>query len=115
MENERQELAALESELGKYGLTLKTFADFVSEIVDNLVAAVEQVVETIKEVWHKVYKVISKVSYTMLDAVLWAVNDNPKHWHYYKHAKKLRTRKKYRNKLLREAFANIKKGAFNGK
>lgn len=112
MENERQELATtLDSELEKYGFTLKTFEDFVGEIVDSLVAAVEQVVETVKEVWFKIFKIISKAGFTLLDAVLWAVNDNPKYWHYYKHAKKLRTRKKYRNKLLRNATAVIEKGA----
>lgn len=112
MENERQELTALESELEKHGFTLKAFEDFVDELVERIVAAVEQVVEAVKEIWRKVFKSISKAGFTLFDAVLWAVTDNPKCWHYYKHAKKFRTRKKYRNKLLREAFESIKKGAF---
>ena len=39
--------------------------------------------------------------YIYSDAMLAAACDNPKHWHLYKHSKKLRVRKKYRNELKR--------------
>ena len=44
----------------------------------------------------------------LTDAELFAACDNPKHWHLYKNAKKLRTRKKYRRKLERRL--NEKRG-----
>lgn len=31
--------------------------------------------------------------------MLYKANDHPKWWHYYKHAKKYRVRKKYRRRL----------------
>ena len=37
-----------------------------------------------------------------MDAMLYNANDHPKWWHYYKHAKKYRVRKKYRRRLERQ-------------
>lgn len=37
-----------------------------------------------------------------MDAMLYQANDNPKWWHLYKHAKKARTRKKYRRRLMQQ-------------
>lgn len=37
------------------------------------------------------------------DIILGALNNNPKWWHYYKHAKKARTRKKYKRRLKQQA------------
>ena len=38
----------------------------------------------------------------LVDAVLYNANDRPKWWHLYKHAKKRRTRKKYRRLLMKQ-------------
>lgn len=38
----------------------------------------------------------------LVDAMLYNANDRPKWWHLYKHAKKRRTRKKYRRLLMKQ-------------
>lgn len=38
----------------------------------------------------------------LVDAMLYNANDRPKWWHLYKHAKKRRTRKKYRRLLMQQ-------------
>lgn len=92
--------AMLEVELEKYGLSLKQFED----VVDSVVPIISQVVKIATEIAAVVSPTVHNVMQCTIDA-------NPKYYHYYKHAKKLRTRKKYRNKLLRNATAVIEKGA----
>lgn len=96
--------ALLEAEIEKYGLTLKQFENIVDSVVPAISQAVKIVMETAAEIAAVIRPTVHNVMQCTADA-------NPKYWHYYKHAKKLRTRKKYRNKLLRYATAAIEKGA----
>lgn len=89
--------ALLDAECEKCGLALKQ----LEGIFDAAVPIVSRAIEVAAEI-------AAKISPVILEAVSCTY---PKEWHYYKHAKKLRTRKKYRNKLLRNATAAIKKGA----
>lgn len=68
---------------------LKKLAEAFTRIREGIAAAVAKINKGLAEM----------VRYS--DAHLHTVCDNPKHWHLYKNAKKLRTRKKYRNKLKR--------------
>lgn len=89
--------ALLEVELEKHGLTLKQ----LEGIVDATIPIVSRVIE-----------VAAEIAVNVIPVIIEAVSCTyPKYWHYYKHAKKLRTRKKYRNKLWKIATAAIKKGA----
>lgn len=47
-------------------------------------------------------KYVARIAGRYMDAMLYQANDNPKWWHYYKHAKKYRVRKKYRRRLERQ-------------
>ena len=46
--------------------------------------------------------VMARLAGKCMDAMLYNANDHPKWWHYYKHAKKYRVRKKYRRRLERQ-------------
>lgn len=97
--------ALLEAELKKRGFTLKQFED----VIDSLTPIISQAVKIATEI---ATEIAAAVSPTVHNVMRCTIDANPKYYHYYKHAKKLRTRKKYRNKLLRNATAVIKKGAF---
>lgn len=47
-------------------------------------------------------KIVARIAGRCMDVMLYQANDNPKWWHYYKHAKKYRVRKKYRRRLERQ-------------
>lgn len=91
--------ALLEGELEKHGFTLMQFED----VVDSVVPIISQVVEM-------AVNVAAAVGPIMLDAILCTIEVYPEYWHYYKHAKKFRTRKKYRNRLWKIAIAALRKG-----
>lgn len=92
--------ALLEAELEKYGIALKWFED----AVDSVVPAISQVAKMVVDV-------AAAVGPILYDAILCTVGVYPKYYHYYKHAKKFRTRKKYRNRLWKIATAAIEKQA----
>ena len=62
--------------------------EVINSVINRLVELIKPIVDVITEV------AISYMANIYLD---W--------WHYYKHAKRCRIRKKYRDKLLREMFA----------
>ena len=69
--------------------TLKKIAEAFTRILEGIAATFAKISEGLANA--------TKYS----DAHLRTACDNPKHWHLYKNAKKLRTRKKYRNRLKR--------------
>lgn len=91
--------ALLEGELEKCGFTLKQFED----VVDSVVLVISPVVKMAVDV-------AAAVGPIMFDAILCTIEVYPEYWHYYKHAKKFRTRKKYRNRLWKIAIAALRKG-----
>ena len=44
-------------------------------------------------------RIVARIAGRCMDDMLYKANDHPKWWHYYKHAKKYRVRKKYRRRL----------------
>lgn len=54
-----------------------------------------------------VAKAITQTWDDLMDRMLFEANDNPKWWHLYKHAKKYRTRKKYRRRLMQQLFSKM--------
>ena len=45
-----------------------------------------------------------------MDAMLYSVNTHPKWWHLYKHARKWRTRKKYKRLLMKQLCSRLAAG-----
>lgn len=80
-----------------------------TEALERLAQAAREVCERILEAFRELAKELSKIwgniTDSFMDYMLWVVNDNPKWWHLYKHAKKRRTRKKYRNRLMRQLLS----------
>ena len=94
-------------------LTLTITPDTAAAILNAIQPAVlrffQSVVEAVREAWQGVKKaakaagkIMARLAGRCMDAMLYQANDNPKWWHYYKHAKKYRVRKKYRRRLERQ-------------
>lgn len=74
------------------------------QLIETLMPAIEQIAATAKQVFEALAAGIGEAIGSFdgfMDAALYAACEDPKHWHYYKHAKKARTRKKYRHRLER--------------
>ncbi len=78
------------------------------EFADQVANAFRQLVERIAEAIAPILKQLGKWIEKIYDAMLNAAADNPRHWHLYKHAKKARTRKKYRRRLERALLAKLR-------
>ena len=52
-------------------------------------------------------KTIKQWANCLTDRMLYKANDNPKWWHLYKHAKKYRTRKKYRHRFMQQLHKKL--------
>ena len=94
-------------------LTLTITPDTAAAILNAIEPAVlrffQRVVEAAREAWAGLKraakaagKIMAQLAGRCMDAMLYQANDNPKWWHYYKHAKKYRVRKKYRRRLERQ-------------
>ena len=84
---------------GSIELTLTPEA---SEALGIMVQCARETIERIVEAFRKLAGAVRKIWDKIVDTLLRIVNDNPKWWHLYKHAKKYRTRKKYRNRLMQQ-------------
>lgn len=74
--------------------------DTVRRVVEAVVAMAERIAEAVAPMIRE----LGKYAASWHDAMLKAAAPDPKWWHYYKHAKKARVRKKYRRRL-EEALA----------
>ena len=94
-------------------LTLTITPDTAGAILNALQPAalrfLEAVAKAAKEAWEwlkrgaaKAAKLATYWADKCMDSMIYQANDNPKWWHYYKHAKKYRVRKKYRRRLERQ-------------
>lgn len=63
------------------------------------------------EAFGKAAAVGSEVINHCMDNLLYNANDHPKWWHLYKHARKYRTRKKYRRRLLQQLISRLEAAA----
>jgi hypothetical protein len=92
-------------------LTLKITPEGAAAIVESLksvhdkaVQALQQLLETMRNASAVVCEKASK----LIEAEMYYSNDNPRWWHLYKHAKKARTRKKYRRLLMKQLLRNLR-------
>lgn len=85
-----------------------------AEIVEIMRPAVEETVRKIRELiewagemFRKMAAVVKKAENYLMDRMLYAANGNPRWWHLYEHAKKYRTRKKYRRLLMKQLIRQL--------
>ena len=68
----------------------------------------EHLTEALKAIGLQLNKYLEKIKQqlvrndNLIDRLLYEANDNPRWWHLYKHAKKARTRKKYKHLLVKQ-------------
>ena len=78
----------------------ETIQEIAAPVIEGIGEAfkilVEKIAEAIQPIIEKIGAFFSDLNESLLHSVA-----TPKEWHYYKHAKKGRTRKKYRNRLER--------------
>lgn len=74
----------------------------VRKAFDQILEAARKAAEWLAEALRKAGAAMSKNAARFVDFMLYHANDHPKWWHLYKHAKKARTRKKYKRRLMRQ-------------
>lgn len=94
-------------------LELTLTPESAKAIVEAFKPAFDEQVRLLKAIreWagNAIREVAAAVRHCM-DNLLYAANDHPKWWHYYKHAKKARTRKKYRRLLIKQLHEKLANG-----
>lgn len=95
-------------------LELKISPEQAAAIVESLKPTIEklkqafrQIGEQLAQTFKKIVEAAHKSADEYMDNLLYCANDNPKWWHLYKHAKKWRTRKKYRKKLMQQLLRKL--------
>ena len=94
-------------------LTLTLTPDTATALLDAITPQIVKIWEAVKSWINEVAKALGKLAAAIgkataeavnnfVDAMLYNANDRPKWWHLYKHAKKRRTRKKYRRLLMQQ-------------
>ncbi|MCX4273325.1 MAG: hypothetical protein OSJ71_13860 [Acetatifactor sp.] len=99
-------------------LTLTITPDTATAILNALQPAAlrffKALVNAAREAWARLKKaakeagrIMARIADKCMDAMLYKANDHPKWWHYYKHAKKYRVRKKYRRRLEQQLRSKL--------
>ncbi len=94
-------------------LTITLTPDTASALLDAITPRIVKLWESVKSWINEAAKALGKfvaaigkataeAVNSLVDAMLYNANDRPKWWHLYKHAKKRRTRKKYRRLLMQQ-------------
>lgn len=78
--------------------------ELLKSVRDKAVQALQQLLEATRNAAAIVTEKASK----LVEAEMYYANDNPRWWHLYKHAKKARTRKKYRRLLMKQLLRNLR-------
>ena len=94
--------------------TPETANALLEAITPPLLRAVQYASEVARKAWdalmevaRKAAEIVADLAGKFVDAMLCTANDHPKWWHYYKHAKKWRVRKKYRRRLERQLYDKL--------
>ena len=77
--------------------------ELLKSVHDKAVQALQQLLESMRNASSVVCEKASK----LIEAEMYFANENPRWWHLYKHAKKARTRKKYRRLLMKQLLRNL--------
>nr|WP_300821617.1 hypothetical protein [uncultured Acetatifactor sp.] len=87
-------------------ITPNTAAAILEDLQPAVLRFFEALVNAAREAWAGIKRsakaagrIVARIAGRCIDAMLYKANDHPKWWHYYKHAKKYRVRKKYRRRL----------------
>lgn len=94
-------------------LTITLTPDTAAALLDAIAPRIVKLWESVKSWINEAAKALGKFAAAigkaaaeavnnLVDAMLYNANDHPKWWHLYKHAKKRRTRKKYRRLLMQQ-------------
>lgn len=94
-------------------LTITLTPDTAAALMDAIAPRIVKLWESVKSWINEAAKALGKFTAAigkaaaeavnnLVDAMLYNANDHPKWWHLYKHAKKRRTRKKYRRLLMQQ-------------
>lgn len=94
-------------------LTLTITPDTAAALLDAITPRIVKLWESVKSWINEAAKALGKLMAAIgkataeavsgfVDTMLYNANDRPKWWHLYKHAKKRRTRKKYRRLLMQQ-------------
>lgn len=81
-------LDAITPQIVKFWESVRSWVNEAAKALGKLMAAIG--------------KAATEAVNNLVDAMLYNANDRPKWWHLYKHAKKRRTRKKYRRLLMKQ-------------
>ncbi len=82
--------------------TAAAIANTIHSTVERVAAKLRQIWEAIGQKFRQAAAIADNRVSEFMDALLYQANDNPKWWHLYKHAKKYRTRKKYKRRLMQQ-------------
>lgn len=77
-------------------------AQTINKGLERAAQALREFAEWAADVIGKVAAVARKTVDNFVDSLLYRANNHPKWWHLYKHAKKARTRKEYRRRLMQQ-------------
>ena len=72
--------------------------------------AVRKLMDELAERFRKFWQYARKTVDTFVDSLLYRTNTHPKWWHLYKHARKWRTRKKYKRLLMKQLCSRLAAG-----
>lgn len=72
--------------------------------------SVWQLMDELTERFRKFWQYARKTADTFVDSLLYRANTHPKWWHLYKHARKWRTRKKYKRLLMKQLCSRLAAG-----
>lgn len=82
-------------------------AQTINKGLERAAQALRELAEWAVGAIKKAAAVAREVMDNFVDSLLYRANDHPKWWHLYKHAKKARTRKKYRRRLMQQLTAKL--------
>lgn len=95
---------------GSYTFTPEQAAAMVEALkpaIEEIARKLREFVEWAREVIRKVAEAATTTANDFMERLLYEANDNPRWWHLYKHAKKYRTRKKYRRLLMKQLIRKL--------
>ena len=73
-------------------------------LTPEIYECLNKITKQLNEAFKKIKQKLVRNTEYLIDHLLYEANDNPRWWHLYKHAKKARTRKKYKRLLMKQLF-----------
>jgi hypothetical protein len=90
----------------------KTLGEAIVEMlkpaIEYMAKKARELADIIAKAFRKAAAAAVKTADRYMDALLYNANDHPEWWHYYKHAKKYRVRKKYRRRLMQQLIEKLR-------